>query len=131
MTDFFYQIVKDACNYNHREEIIRLFAIKFIDLKDWVEECLDNAEVPNGYFRECFIREMFAHNSEEPHNLFRYIQDMCRDEVDSICWACNCDMDEDEKDWWDSKMRRYCDNCKEEADNYEEGKEVVVNNGSS
>jgi hypothetical protein len=38
---------------------------------------LDTSDVPKGSFRDAFIREMFAGNSEEPYELWKHIQRRC------------------------------------------------------
>jgi hypothetical protein len=53
------------------------YAIKFIDLKDWCVEQLEIAGIPDGNFRREFIYGMFGRDSDEPRELFRYIQRRC------------------------------------------------------
>ena len=88
MASFFYDIVDDACNYDDKEEMARLYAIKLIDLRKWVEECLDSAEIPNGFFRRAFIRDFFAGNSNQPYELWRYIQNHCLPDPEEVWETC-------------------------------------------
>ena len=90
MSSFFYQIVDDACNYDDKEEMARLYAIKLINLRVWVEECLDSAEIPDGFFRRAFICDFFAGDSGKPYELWRYIQNRCLPDVgeEETCVKC-------------------------------------------
>jgi hypothetical protein len=77
MTSYFYDIIDEAVNYDRTEEQAEYYALKLTDMKGWCEEMLDIAEVPKGPFRDAFISEMFAGNSEEPYELWKHIQRRC------------------------------------------------------
>jgi len=100
MSEFFFQIVKDAYNYQDKEQMESLYNVKLIDMRVWCEEQLDLAEIPKGFFRNAFITDMFAGDSDIPYKLWRYMQDMCSPESESeeeddtivsgiICRRCN------------------------------------------
>ena len=91
MTDYFYQIVKDALNYDSRKVMDEFYAVKLIDMRDWCEEMLDDINIPRGPFRTAFITDMFADDSDEPYKLWRYIQDNCCPDPDE-------DSDDEESD---------------------------------
>lgn len=59
------------------EQQAEFYALKLSDMRGWCEEMLDLAEIPKGWFRDCFIKEMFAGDSDEPYRLWRHIQDSC------------------------------------------------------
>ena len=77
MADYFYQIVRDAINYDHTEDQAAFYALELINMKDWCEEMLDMADVPRGPYRTAVMTEMFAGDSDVPYRLWRYIQDTC------------------------------------------------------
>jgi hypothetical protein len=80
MTDFFFQLVKEAVSYDDKEKMEELFALRLKDMRDWCDDMLNCSGVPNGAFRATFIREMFGEDSDEPYMLWRYMQDMCAPE---------------------------------------------------
>jgi hypothetical protein len=77
MTSYFYDIIREALIYYRTEEQAEYYALNLQDMKGWCEDMLDIAEVPKGPFRDAFISEMFAGNSEEPYELWRFIQNNC------------------------------------------------------
>lgn len=82
MASYLYEIIDDLCNYDiNSEEKNRLYAIELINLREWVEECLN--DIPDGYFKRAFIRDFFAPDSDEPYKLWRYIQNNCFPDPDS------------------------------------------------
>ena len=82
MASYLYEIIDDVCNYDiNSEEKNRLYTIELINLREWVEECLN--DIPDGYFKRAFIRDFFAPDSDEPYKLWRYIQNNCAPDSDS------------------------------------------------
>ena len=75
MTDFFFQVIKDAVNYSEKEQMAELYALTLQDMRDWCEDMLNLAGVPRGAFRSAYLSELF--DSDDPDRLWRYIQDVC------------------------------------------------------
>jgi hypothetical protein len=90
MIYWFYDIVKDAINHDNKEEMRSMYALKLSDMRHWVEEQLDFADIPKGSFRDSFLYEMFRGSSEEPYELWSFIQKYCEPDPDTE--------DEDEED---------------------------------
>ena len=77
MSDFFFQIVKDAINYDNTDTKADLYKLSLADMRGWCVEQMDLAGVPAGYFRDCVIMDLFAGSSDFPYKLWQYIQDTC------------------------------------------------------
>ena len=83
MTDFFYQIVVDAINYDDKERMAELYALQLSDMRDWCNEWLDLAGDMTERFREAVLNDLFARDSDFPYELWRYIQDHCAPDPDT------------------------------------------------
>jgi len=109
MTDFFYTIIRETVNYNDEERMAELFALKLTDMREWCEEMLNLSEIPDGAFKTAYLSEMFGEDSDEPYNLWRYIQDICAPDEDEeeekearrLCINPNC-TDFTEQNWCSS-----------------------------
>lgn len=78
MTSYFYDIVLQAVTYDDQDAMKSMYDLELKDMRDWCEEQLDLADIPSEAFRDAFMREMFAGSSEEPYELWRYIQEKCK-----------------------------------------------------
>jgi hypothetical protein len=67
----------EAVMYDDQDAMKFMYALKLKDMRDWCEEQLDLADIPRGAFRDAFLHEMFRGSSEEPYDLWKYIQDKC------------------------------------------------------
>ena len=83
MTDFFYQIVTEAINYDHEERMAELFSLQLSDMREWCNEMMDLVGVCSVEFREAVLKDLFAEDSDFPYKLWRYIQDSCAPDPDS------------------------------------------------
>lgn len=97
MSDFFYQIVTDAINWNDADAKEELFALKPIGMREWCEEQIDYCgyrESTSKHFINCALNDLFAGDSEFPYKLWRYIQDTCMpdddEEDDTIVTGVEC-----------------------------------------
>ena len=78
MTSYFYDIVQQAINYDDQDAMKSMYDLELKDMRDWCEEQLDLADIPRGAFRDAFLYMMFRGSSEEPYELWRYIQNNCK-----------------------------------------------------
>ena len=76
MSRFFYEIVEDAINYDHKERMAEMYALRLLDMQDWCFEQMNHMSVPYE-FAKYVIYDLFAGDSEFPYKLWRYIQDTC------------------------------------------------------
>lgn len=82
MSDFFYQIVKDAINYRDSEAQAALYNLNLEDMRGWCVGQLDLIGVPAGYFRDCVIMDLFSSDNNFQYKFWQFIQDSCEPEVD-------------------------------------------------
>ena len=97
MLSFYLQIVDEIIDDDNKEEMARLYLIELIDLRKWVEECLDYAEIPDGFFRRAYLDDFFAGYSDKPYELWRYIQNHCLPDPEEVWETCvKCDQTKSE-----------------------------------
>jgi hypothetical protein len=84
MSDFFFQIVTDARNYDDNDTMNSLYNLKLTDMREWCEEQLDIANIPTGFFRNAFMSDMFGTDSDIPYKLWKYIQDYVYVEYEGV-----------------------------------------------
>jgi len=76
MSQFFEHIVMDICTSGEHERIHALRGVQHEELRAWCEEQLELDGVPSSSrFRFSFLRELFAHGSDESATLYTFIQD--------------------------------------------------------
>lgn len=83
MSDFFYTIIEEAVMFERKEDVAEMYALELKDMRRWCEEMLDLADIPKNHFRNAYINELFAGDSDIPYKLWRYIQDICEHESES------------------------------------------------
>jgi len=79
MSGFFYQIVKDAINYDNKEEMAKLYALRLVDIMEWCEEQLDLAGVPKVVSRYV-LQDLWDRDDDFHCKLWQEIQDTCEPE---------------------------------------------------
>jgi len=90
MTSYFYMVVEEAVLNGWEEQMAEFYALKLTDMRRWCEELLDLNGIPECPFRTCLLREMFSGYSEEPFELYNYIQRECapEEEEDEALEGC-------------------------------------------
>ena len=73
MIGYFYSVVLMTVSLDDEETLNSWSALKFEDMREWVEDQLDLALIPKGAFRESFLAEMFHKDSEDPYDLWSFI----------------------------------------------------------
>ena len=93
MADFFFQLVTDAVNYDDTEEQAKLYALKLSDIKDWVDNILQE-HISNEFLRHAVLCDLCGGDSDFQKEIYDYIQDKCApdEEEDNTCDNCgeNC-----------------------------------------
>lgn len=77
MSRFFYAIVDDAVDYDNKEQMSEMYALRLGDMQDWCFEQMNQMNVPYE-FCKYVIYDLFAGDSEFPHKLWTHMQDKCK-----------------------------------------------------
>ena len=81
MADFFYQIVKDAVNYDDTETQAELYALTLDDAKGYIETTLTE-NISNEFLRQAVMADLCDPDSDFLYEWWRYIQDTCYPDPD-------------------------------------------------
>jgi len=79
MSGFLYQIVKDALDYDNKEEMAKLYALRLVDIREWCEEQFDLAGVPQVVL-QYILQDLWDRDDDFHCKLWQYIQDTCEPE---------------------------------------------------
>jgi len=74
--DFFYDCVTDVVDSDDAERLAELYAMDEEDVAEWMEDMLDEAEMPHGELRNACLGEW--QTEERIWKLYRHIQEYCR-----------------------------------------------------
>ena len=90
MTDFFFQIAKDAINYGHEDTQAELYALSLDDAKGYMENILTEY-ISNDFLRQAVMADLCE--LELVYKWWRYVQDRCfpeKDEEEDDDNSCGC-----------------------------------------
>jgi len=83
MSNFFYDIVTDAINYDDEEKKAELYALTLLGMETWCCVQMHDAGVPLQFINYT-VNDLFAGDSDFGYKLWRYIQDTCAPEKEII-----------------------------------------------
>lgn len=83
MSNFFYEIVYEALNYDDKEKKAELYALTLLGMETWCCEEMADAGVPL-QFINYIVNDLFAGDSDFGYKFYRYIQDTCGPEEEII-----------------------------------------------
>jgi hypothetical protein len=132
MTSYFRIIVDEAIENGFTEHIKTYYDLKLEDMRGWCEEMLDLAEVPKSFFRDAFLKDMFADDSDEPYRLWAYIIQECGyyikyeleeegeklEEQDCTRKTCVSCKESKSSGLYNSEREWYCEDCCDEEATY-------------
>jgi len=94
MSNFFYQIVQDAINYDNKEQQAELYDLTLESMKSWCDEQMQSVGVPASFIYYT-LEDLFAGDSDFGLKLWQYIQGHCKpDEDDDQSFSERCEFND-------------------------------------
>ena len=79
MSRYFYNIIDDAVNYDNKERMAEMYALRYEDMRDWCFEQMNQMSIPYE-FAKYVLDDLFADKSDFNRELYVYMQESCEPE---------------------------------------------------